>query len=416
MPAINPLTMTDDDFLALGSHEQIPEAPAKSAEEIAAETAAAQAETDRLAAEAATAEAGKTTEAPAKTPEELAEEQRLADEEAAKSKTEPTQEEKDLAAAEAAKAKPELNADGTPKTPAPAPKPGEATAPVASAPGSTAAAPAVVINYEEAYKEMMKPFKANGKLIEPRTPQEAIQLMQMGANYTRKLQELQPSKKLLMMLDNNGLLDEAQLSFLIDLHKKNPEAIKKLVKDSGLDPMEMDVTAETTYQAGNHAVSDAEATFATTLEEVRSQPDGQASLTRMNTDWDQASKEVLWAKPELMPIFHQQIASGIYDLIETEVTRRRVLGQIPTTTPFLQAYKLVGDEMQAEGKLAPKTAPTQKAAPVATTVAAPKPAATNGAQASAASPTRSTPRAVAKTVNPLAMSDEEFLKQMADRV
>lgn len=45
---------------------------------------------------------------------------------------------------------------------------------------------------------------------------EAIQLMQMGANYTRKMQELQPHRKTLLMLENNGLLDEGKLSFLID--------------------------------------------------------------------------------------------------------------------------------------------------------------------------------------------------------
>ena len=43
-------------------------------------------------------------------------------------------------------------------------------------------------NYEEFYNQIMTPFKANGKMISLKTPDEAIKLMQMGANYTRKIQ------------------------------------------------------------------------------------------------------------------------------------------------------------------------------------------------------------------------------------
>ena len=85
-------------------------------------------------------------------------------------------------------------------------------------------------DYEAFYKEVMTPFKANGKLIELRNPAEAVQLMQMGANYTRKMQAIQQHRKVLTMLENNGLLDEGKLSFLIDIEKKNPDAIQKLVK------------------------------------------------------------------------------------------------------------------------------------------------------------------------------------------
>ena len=100
-------------------------------------------------------------------------------------------------------------------------------------------------DYEAFYKEVMTPFKANGKLIELRNPAEAVQLMQMGANYTRKMQAIQQHRKVLTMLENNGLLDEGKLSFLIDIEKKNPDAIQKLVKESGIDPeKEITVKAE----------------------------------------------------------------------------------------------------------------------------------------------------------------------------
>ena len=81
--------------------------------------------------------------------------------------------------------------------------------------------------------------------------------MQMGANYNKKMAALKPNLKLLKLLENNGLLSEEKLSFLIDLDKKNPDAITKLVKDSGLDPLEMDVS-KSDYKPNTYTVHDRE--------------------------------------------------------------------------------------------------------------------------------------------------------------
>lgn len=277
-------------------------------------------------------------------------------------------------------------------------------------------------DYEGFYKQVMAPLKANGKTIELKTPQEAVQLMQMGANYTKKMQAIQPYRKVLMMLENNGLLDEGKLSFLIDIEKKNPEAIKKLIKEAGIDPLEIDTSTEPTYQEGHHRVSDEEAAFVSVLEDLRSTQDGTETLQTINSQWDQASKEVLWKTPELMTTIHQQRANGIYDRIATEVERRRTLGAIPAQVPFLQAYKVVGDELDAAGAFRDLVQPTQVQPkpstvhqPVVTRVQQPK-APANGDKVSAASSTRTTPLKTEKVINPLAMSDDDFLKQMADRL
>lgn len=275
-------------------------------------------------------------------------------------------------------------------------------------------------NYEELYKKIMAPFKANGKMIDLKDPAEAIQLMQMGANYTRKLQELQPQRKLMLMLQNNGLLDEEKLSFLIDLDKRNPEAIKKLVKEAGIDPLDIDTSKEPTYQTGNHKVTDAEANFRSVLDEIGSTQDGKVTLQAINDGWDQASKEVLWKQPELITTMHNQREAGVYQIVVDEIHRQRVLGTLPPNTPFIEAYRIVGDRLletdafdhlPAIKQLKPERAPVV----VATRTASTKPAVVNGDKASAASPSRSTPR-TATTVNPLSMSDEEFLKQMENRL
>ena len=271
------------------------------------------------------------------------------------------------------------------------------------------------INYEEFYKKVMTPFKANGKTISLQSPEEAIQLMQMGANYTRKMQAIAPYKKTLIMLENNGLLDEKKLSFYIDLDKKDPEAIKKFIKDAGIDPMEIDTTTEPKDTEGSHRVSDEEANFVTVLDDLNQSQEGKQTIQEINSTWDEASKEFLWKDPEIMHTIHQQRESGIYKTIADEVNRRKTIGSIPQNVPFLVAYKQVGDALVAQQQKAAQT--IKPAAPVAVKAKVNKPVVKNTAKAKAAATVRtSTNRTVEKFINPLEMSDDEFLEKFKDRL
>jgi hypothetical protein len=302
-------------------------------------------------------------------------------------------------------------------------------APVTEPEAKSAATTTETVNFEAKYKEAMAPLKANGKTIEIQSMDELRQLASMGANFTRKMQDIAPHRKILAMLENNGLLDEAKLSFFIDLDKKNPEALKKLIKDSGVDPLDIDVSSEPAYQAGNHKVSDTEIAFRTVLEDLQSTPTGQETISVINSSWDQASKEELWKAPEIMATIQQQRENGIYDTISAEITRQAMLGKIPASTPFIQAYLTVGNELQTRGAFTNLNAPNGKGvqnastqttapvnAPVATRVVVPKSQVTNGAAANAAASTRQTQKRVLPVVNLQSMSDDDFLKNWQNRL
>lgn len=270
-------------------------------------------------------------------------------------------------------------------------------------------------NYKSGYEKLMAPFKANGKMITPRSPDEAISLMQMGANYTRKMQELQPYRKVMLMLQNNGLMDEDKLSYLIDLDKKNPDAIKKLLKDSGTDPLDFNPEDEVDYQSGNHRVTDTEADFATEIDDLKSTQEGQATLGVIGSTWDAASKNALYENRGLLQTIHAQRENGIYETIANEVNRLQVLGQIPTGTPFIQAYNQVGNLLAQQGAFNQqvKPEPVPEVKPVVqpvVRVAQPKQTLANSEQASAASPSRAARSKATPIVNPLALSDEDFAK------
>ena len=273
------------------------------------------------------------------------------------------------------------------------------------------------------YAQIMTPFKANGKTIELKDPKEAVALMQMGANYTRKMQELQPHRKTLLMLQNNDLLDPAKLSFLIDLDRGDPEAVKKFIKDRGIDPMDIDTSSDPAYSGGNHQVTDQEVGFRTVLEDLRSTPEGLATLQEVDGRWDNASKELLWQHPEILPVIQEARESGAYAKIVAEMDRQITLGTLKPNVPFLEAYRTVGDQLLAQHKAANPGADNANANPnpaapqvVDTRVATPKSTVANADQVAAASPTKGKPAAQGNVVNFLEMPDDEFLKQFGNRV
>lgn len=281
------------------------------------------------------------------------------------------------------------------------------------------------------YDQVMKPFKANGREIQLRTPEEAIRLMQMGAGYGRKLQDMQPHLKTLRMLEKNNLLDQEKLGFLIDINSKNPEAIKKLIKDSGIDPLDLNMDDNANYRPTDHSVSDNEVAFAEALKDVSSQPGGRDTIQHINSTWDQKSKEFLWSNPEVLAVIQDQRANGIYDAITAEIDRKKMLGEIAPTVPFLEAYKIAGDALVATKSLtqpgsepahqssnpAPAMKVDQQAGRVlGTRIAAPKSSASNSDKAKAASSPTNSSRKAKETVNPLDMADDDFLKQFENRL
>lgn len=256
-------------------------------------------------------------------------------------------------------------------------------------------------------EQVLAPFKANGKTIEVRTAGEARQLMQMGADYTRKMQAIAPYRKYLMTLERKGLLDEKRLNFLMDLESKNPEAIKKLVKDSGIDPWEFDDSAETTYRENNHLVSDEEVRFQSAIDEVKGQDGGVETLQVINSSWDDASKDILWKEPALMEVMHQQRANGVYETIVSEIERKRMLGEIAPDMPLIHAYKLVGDQMYGAS---PQGQTQQQQTPVAVRRKTPSKGFNDKDGASAASAPRKKITKNQTALDILNLPDDEFEK------
>jgi len=276
-------------------------------------------------------------------------------------------------------------------------------------------------NYEEVYKQIFAPFKAGGKEIKVETPEEVVQLMQKGVDYNKKMVGLKPHLKILKTLENEGLLEDDKIGFLIDLANKDQKAIGKLLKDSGVDPLDLDVDASSDYVPKKRTVSDAEMELDEVLDRIQESEHYSKTVELVSKQWDDTSKQVVAQSPQLLEVINDHMSSGVYDVITAELDRKRALGQLNGLSD-LEAYKQVGDSIQERGgfdhlfkeqqrqqdpKPAKRLPPKQKQED-------PK----LNEKRRAASPTKGKPAKskVAADFNPLAMSDEEFEKQFSQKL
>lgn len=271
------------------------------------------------------------------------------------------------------------------------------------------------VNFEAEYKKIMAPFKANGREIQVQSVDDAIALMQMGANYNKKMAALKPNLKLMKLLENNGLLSEEKIGFLIDLEKKDPAAIGKLVKDSGLDPMDLDADKASAYKPQTYTVDDREIELDTVLEDIQESSAYNRTLEIVSNKWDGASRQIVAKTPQLLKVINAHVESGIYDLIVKEVEREKMFGRLSGLSD-IEAYRQVGDAIQARGGFNHLGAKDEKPAeqPI---VVEPKPKKVDEDKLKdkkrAASSTKPASSAAVKAdFNPLSMSDEEFSKQI----
>ena len=272
------------------------------------------------------------------------------------------------------------------------------------------------IDFESEYKRLLAPFKANGREIAVKSVDDAIALMQMGANYNKKMAALKPNLKLMKLLENNGLLSEDKIGFLIDLEKKNPAAINKLVKDSGIDPMDFDAEKASGYKQTAYTVDDREIELDTVLDEIQGTPSYNRTLEIVSTKWDAASKQVIAGSPQLLKVINGHVESGIYDLISKELESERLFGRLNGLSD-IEAYRQIGDALHAKGafnSLAQGSSQTQQKPATQPVVVTPKPKVEDDKlkdKRRAASSTKpAAPTSVPKDFNPLALSDDEFSK------
>ena len=265
------------------------------------------------------------------------------------------------------------------------------------------------VNYREFYEQMTKPFKANGREIQITKPEDMISLAQKGLNYVKNMTELKPIKQLNALLNQHGITQE-DLGLLIELKQKKPEAIAKIVKESGVDIYGLDVDEADKYVPNAPQAPHINEALEATLEELKvSSPVFNQTIQVVGNQWDDSSRNMIAEHPQLLRIIDAQMADGTFAKIDSVVQYERALGRLVGLSD-LEAYVEVERRLQQVGSQ-PTPVVVASQQPVGTS----KQQQVNNQRKSAAPPRAVKETVVNQPINSHALSDDEFLKQLASQ-
>jgi len=264
------------------------------------------------------------------------------------------------------------------------------------------------VDFEAAYKRITSPFKASKRMMQVDNVDDAIALMQKGADYHNKMKTIAPHLKMVSMLEKEGLLDQAKLNNLIDISKKDPKAIAQLIKDSGIDPLDIDTDEEVGYKPTNYGISDKEFQINQAIDDIRGTPSFDKTINVLAKEWDDESKKLISDNPTIIGILNDHVYNGVYDRVQAVMDTERALGRLQM--PDVEAYRQIAEHLFQSGAIVNEGQDNQSPNASVPKTKARDDVAIKQKRKAAASTKKTTTKNATVPPNYLNMTDEEFMK------
>ncbi len=276
------------------------------------------------------------------------------------------------------------------------------------------------IDYEAEYKKLFEPIKANGKIIKMRNAEQIVNRIQLAENYHKKMHDMRPYNTVLKTLERADLIDnEEELNFLIELKQKNPEAIRKLINESGIDKYELTdddkMEKAKTYRPQNHMVDESEVEIEDALRSISESDKYDETVQVMTKVMDAKSRDIIAENPNYIKSLNHDIETGIYETVMDNVSYQREMGELPAGISDIEAYigtvqLMAKQEEAAAGK---QSTPDMKSNPKKQTR---KPNAKKRKAMATPSGRRAAGKKQYNPMDLMEMSDEDFTKEFGDGI
>ena len=196
-------------------------------------------------------------------------------------------------------------------------------------------------------------YKANGKTMKPFMDVDSIiQMHQYGFGFHKKNEEFNKFRPVLKTLQENGLIDNpTELNYLLDLKNKNPEAIKKLIKESGLDVIsDYDPEEKIDFQPGQYVEQNQNTVVDQIFDAAKVMGIEEQLINTIETNFDDETQRVFVEDPIVRKEFMEHIQTGQFDNIDTRVKQL----EISDTTggfrqlPYVKRYAIAMNQVNGE--------------------------------------------------------------------
>ena len=231
------------------------------------------------------------------------------------------------------------------------------------------------INYKEFYEKVaMAKFTANGREVEGfKNPEDLIRAQQMLHGYSDKMKVFKEYKPFIKTLEERGITaDPEKFKLAMSLLDGDPEAIKKVLKDKNIDPLELDLD-DIKYVPKVKLPSEAQLLIEETYEQAENLGVGSKFNRVISKDWDIPSLQEMVSNAAVRADLLQHLKDGTYDIVQAEIKKMELLD----STGVLDGMNSVEKYRAAVGRLQQK----QVQAPVKKVIAPTTPVADKVAEA-----------------------------------
>lgn len=211
-------------------------------------------------------------------------------------------------------------------------------------------------NYKEFYEKVaLAKFTANGKEVEGfKDPEDLVRAQQMLHGYSDKMKVFKEYKPFIKALEERGITkDSEQFNLTMSLLDGDQEAFKKILKDKGVDPLELDLE-NVEYAPKNTLPSEAQMLIEETYEQADNLGIGDKFNKVISKDWDVDSLQEFIKNGAVRNDLMQHLKDGTYDIVQNEINRMELLdstGALSGKTS-IEKYRLAINKLAQN---APKT-------------------------------------------------------------
>ena len=168
------------------------------------------------------------------------------------------------------------------------------------------------------------PLKVSGKHIPINSLEELYTLASGGAGVTQKFQEIAAYKKSIAIMNEHNL-SEADLSLLVEARNGSKDAIASLIKQSGIDALELPEEANENYVPGAYIPSDQQVSLSEVQQEIARDEEYAITQNVVNNIMDSRSQDILVQNPQMIRGLHEDIKSGAYELVSAHAQKLKLM-------------------------------------------------------------------------------------------
>ena len=170
----------------------------------------------------------------------------------------------------------------------------------------------------------LRPVKIDGQEVPINSLDELYTLASAGGKFTKKMQALSKYQKAYMIMDKQGLTEQ-DISLLAEAKAGNKDAIATLIKEAGIDPLDLDDEPNEHYIPGAFIPSDTAVALEEVQKEISADPEYTITSNIVNNVLDERSQERMIENPNLIRGIHEDIKSGAFQYVMAEAEKLKLM-------------------------------------------------------------------------------------------